>query len=138
MRWALLATLVACAAPRAPQAPVSDEPPITEALPPAGRFAPASEPAREYGAAIAARTRTPLDDAVLAALRTVTGSSKAIELDERMVRAATDLAAIAVRDGDLSDALVEFAVQREGVIDPLPRLTVVWGFPGEIQTVRPR
>jgi hypothetical protein len=135
VRAALLAVLVGCTAPHRPQAPASAEVPITEELPPAGRFAPASPPASEYGAAVAARTRTPLDDAVLAALQRVPGASKAIELDERMVRAATDLAAIAPRDGELSDALVEFAVQRQGVVDPLPRLTVVWGFPGEVATM---
>jgi len=135
MRWILVFALLACGPlrPSPAVAPTGGEV-ITEALPPPKRFAPASEPAAEYGGeALAAPSR--LDDAVLAALRTFVGATRDLVLDERMARAAGDLAAVAPRDGDLSAELVELAVERQGVAEALPRLTVLWAAPDQLDAV---
>lgn len=133
---AVAVALVACAAarPSSAVAPAGEDR-ISEELPPQGRFAPGSAPAIEYGGEARPAAASRLDAAVLAALRTFAGGSHDLVLDDRMARAASDLAAVAPRDGDLSLAFVEFAVQRQGVVDALPRLTVLWAAPEQLDAI---
>ncbi len=62
--------------------------------------------------------------------------------DARLFRACTELAAIVPEEGVVGYSLVEFALQRNGIIEPSSHLLVVWGnvdSPGPIvDQIRPR
>ena len=47
--------------------------------------------------------------------------------DARLFRACAELAEIVPEDGVIDYSLVEFALQRNGIIEPSPHLMVVWG-----------
>jgi hypothetical protein len=47
--------------------------------------------------------------------------------DARLFRACAELAQIVPEDGVVSYELVEFALQRNGIVEPSPHLLVVWG-----------
>lgn len=92
-------------------------------------FAPASDPAPRYNELFQAPSHTPLGDAVLDAVAT---AAKAAHVpvpaaDARLFRACAELAQIVPEDGVLGYALVEFALQRNGIIEPLPHFFVAWG-----------
>jgi uncharacterized protein YkwD len=92
-------------------------------------FAPASEPAPRYNDPYQAPPHTPLGDAVLAALATAAAQAKVPvpAADARLFRACTELAQIVPEEGVVGYSLVEFALQRNGIIEPSPHLLVVWG-----------
>jgi uncharacterized protein YkwD len=92
-------------------------------------FAPASEPAPRYNDPYQPPPHTPLGDAVLAALATAAAQVKVPvpAADARLFRACTELAQIVPEEGVVGYSLVEFALQRNGIIEPSPHLLVVWG-----------
>lgn len=107
-------------------------------------FAPASDPARRYNEALQSPPHTPLGDAVLAALASVAKEARVPmpAADARLFRACAELAQIVPEEGVVSYSLVEFALQRNGIIEPSPHLLVVWGdveSPGPIvEQLKPR
>ncbi len=103
----------------------------TEQLRPVGpvTFAPTTEPATRYNEPLQAPPKTPLGDAVIEA---VTAAAKrdgrrVPVADARMFRACSELAAIVPEEGVLGYSFEEFALQRNGIIEPSPHLLVVWG-----------
>ena len=126
------ACVAACAGPpqpvgtqpswRKPEAP----PPIVAA---SVTFAPGSDPAARYNEPFATAPHTPLGDAVLAAVSTAArGAGVPMPAaDARLFRACAELAQIVPEEGVVGYSLVEFALQRNGIIEPAPHLLVVWG-----------
>ncbi|HEY1554498.1 MAG TPA: CAP domain-containing protein [Kofleriaceae bacterium] len=107
-------------------------------------FAPAEEPARSYNEPLQAPPPSPLGDAVTAAVR---DAAAPLHLpppvaDARLFRACAELAEIVPEDGIVGYGLVEFALQRNGIIEPSPHLLVVWGTIDKpdaiVQEIRPR
>ena len=92
-------------------------------------FAPASEAAVRYNEPPRAPPSTPLNDAVIAAVRdAATRAGAPIPVpDARLFRACNELAAVVPEEGVIGYTLVEFALQRNGIIEPSPHLLVVWG-----------
>ena len=92
-------------------------------------FAPSSEAAVRYNEPLKAPPGSALGDAVVAAVReaaTRSGTSVPIA-DARLFRACEELAAVVPEEGVIGYSLVEFALQRNGIIEPSPHLLVVWG-----------
>lgn len=92
-------------------------------------FAPASEPAARYNEPLVAPPHTQLGDAVIAL---VAQQAKQLKVpvpaaDGRLFRACEELAQIVPEEGVVGYSLVEFALQRNGIIEPSPHLLVVWG-----------
>jgi uncharacterized protein YkwD len=92
-------------------------------------FAPASEPAARYNDAVRSAPSTLLSDAVTAAVHAeaIRANVQVPVADARLFRACAELAAVVPEEGVASYALVEFARQRNGIIEPLPHLLVAWG-----------
>ncbi|HEY3803899.1 MAG TPA: CAP domain-containing protein [Kofleriaceae bacterium] len=92
-------------------------------------FAPASDPARRYNEPLAAPPKTPLGVAMMAALRDAASKAHLPTpiADPRLYRACSELAEIAPAEGMVRYAFVEFALQRNGIIEPAPHVFVVWG-----------
>ena len=92
-------------------------------------FAPTSEPVSHYNGSVPAPPHTPLNDAVIAAVRNAAaraGLGTPVP-DARLFRACAELAEIVPEEGVVGYTLVEFALQRNGLIEPSPHLLVVWG-----------
>jgi uncharacterized protein YkwD len=92
-------------------------------------FAPTSEPASRYNDAPLAVPHTPLNDAVTAAVRDA-AQRAGVHVpapDDRLFRACAELAEVVPEEGIIGYTLVEFALQRNGIIEPSPHLLVVWG-----------
>jgi uncharacterized protein YkwD len=92
-------------------------------------FAPASEPATRYNEAPRPAPHNALDDAVIAAVKdAATRAGLRVPVpDARLFRACAELAEIVPEEGIVGYTLVEFALQRNGIIEPSPHLLVVWG-----------
>jgi uncharacterized protein YkwD len=92
-------------------------------------FAPTSAPAIHYNEPAPPVPRTPLNDAVIAAVReaAVEAGLRIPAPDARLFRACGELAEIVPEEGIVGYKLVEFALQRNGIIEPSPHLLVVWG-----------
>jgi len=92
-------------------------------------FAPESEPAASYAEPIQAPPETPLNKAVTAAIQGLAKRSgwPTPEPDARLFRAGEELAKIVPEAGAVEDAVVQFALQRHGVVAPAPQLVVLWG-----------
>ena len=93
------------------------------------RFAPTTEPAQRYNEVYQAPPKTPLGDAVVAAVRDAAqkaGTPVPIA-DARLFRVCRELAEIVPEDGLLNYSFTEFALQRNGIIEPSPQMLVVWG-----------
>ena len=107
-------------------------------------FAPTTEAANRYNEPLETPPHTQLGDAVIAAL--ATASEKAHvptpAADARLFRACTELAQIVPEEGVVGYSLIEFALQRNGIIEPSPHLLVVWAdvdSPGPIvEQLQPR
>ncbi len=136
MRFAL-AVIVALAAACGPPHSVgarpswragSVAPPPAQALAPV-TFAPANDAVRSYNEPLEAPPKTALGDTMMAALRTAAGQAHVPTpvADARLYRACTELAQIVPEEGVVGYAFVEFALQRNGIIEPSPHLLVVWG-----------
>jgi uncharacterized protein YkwD len=94
------------------------------------RFAPASLPAALYNHPTpVAPPSSPIGDAVVAAVRAAAAQSglPAPVVDGRLFAAASELAAVVPEQGVVAYALVEFAMQHHGIVEPSPHLLVVWG-----------
>jgi len=119
--------------------------PVVEAKEPATvTFAPASDPAPRYNEPFQSPPHTPLGDAVLASIASVAkdGRIPMPAADARLFRACAELAQIVPEEGVVGYSLVEFALQRNGIIEPSPHLIVMWGdvdAPGPIvEKLKPR
>lgn len=71
----------------------------------------------------------PLGDAIAAALVTIAEAQgvPAPAGDGRLYAAAAELAQVVPENGAIPYPLVEFAMQRHGIIEPSPHLVVMWG-----------
>ncbi len=97
---------------------------------PGERFAPNTPSVAHYNdPLIAPAPSSPLADAIVAAIRDVAAASgvPAPRPDGRLYAAARELATIVPESSPLSYRLVEFAMQRHGIIEPSPHLVVIWG-----------
>ncbi|HEY0482729.1 MAG TPA: CAP domain-containing protein [Kofleriaceae bacterium] len=138
MRW-LGVALIGCAAHaghgtgEAPSSPLAlAAAPVAPVIRWPVRFAPAGEPADRYNEPQAEVPRTALGDAVTAAVRdaAVRAGLPAPRPDARLFRACADLAELVpdhIAGGRLDDAVVEFALQRNGIIEPAVHLLFGWG-----------
>jgi uncharacterized protein YkwD len=92
-------------------------------------FAPASQAATRYNEPIQPPARSVLGDAVVLAVKdaAVKAGLPAPIADARLFRACTELAEVVPEEGIISYGLVEFALQRNGIVEPSPHLLVVWG-----------
>lgn len=131
-----LVALVACGGSGGPQrigaAPSwrggGAPPPTTQRLAPVV-FAPSSPGAEQYNRGLRAARPDRLGRAAVAA---VEEAARAAGLappfpDERLFRACEELAQIVPEEGVVAYRVVEFAMQRQGLIEPSPHLLVVWG-----------
>ncbi len=107
-------------------------------------FAPTSEPATRYNEPLRPPPPSPLGDAVIAAVRDAakTANLAVPAADARLFRACAELAEVVPEDGLVGYSVVEFALQRHGIIEPSPHLLVVWGHVDEpsliVDQLRPR
>jgi uncharacterized protein YkwD len=107
-------------------------------------FAPTTEPARRYNEPLQAPPSTPLGDAVLAAVKDAAATTKLPmpAADARLFRACAELAQVVPEEGIVGYSVVEFALQRHGIIEPSPHLLVVWGDVDDadqiVEQLRPR
>jgi uncharacterized protein YkwD len=134
---AALVLISACTAPgRGPQQvgtqPSWREPQVVTTVAPAGKpvvFAPDGQGVTRYNEAVQTAPPSPLGDAVYAAVK---DAATKMHLpppiaDTRLFRACSELAAIVPEEGVVGYSLVEFALQRNGIVEPSPHLLVVWG-----------
>jgi uncharacterized protein YkwD len=92
-------------------------------------FAPSSAPAARYNERVAPPPPSDLGSAVAAAVREAAARARmpAPVTDARLFRACAELAQVVPEEGIIAYSLVEFALQRNGIIEPSPHLLVVWG-----------
>ena len=92
-------------------------------------FAPTSTPARNYNEPLQEPPHTPLGDALLAAIKeAATRANVPVPIaDARLFRACAELAEVVPEDGLVAYSVVEFALQRHGIIEPSPNNIIVWG-----------
>jgi uncharacterized protein YkwD len=93
-------------------------------------FAPPGPSATHYNAGpVAPVPRSPLSDAILSAINETcaqTGCTPPVA-DGRLFAAIGELAEVLPEDGQPPYQLVEFALQRHGIIEPSPHLVIIWG-----------
>ncbi len=91
-------------------------------------FAPSSEPAARYNEKIRAPASSALGDGVTAAVHEAARAAgmPLPVADARLFRACAELAEVVPEEGNVLYSLVEFALQRNGIIEPSPHLLVVW------------
>jgi uncharacterized protein YkwD len=134
VRCVVVIALVAAACSGTGPRPVGSQPswraaPPVSTVPAPVRFAPSSEPARHYNEPAARPPPSALGDATIAAVRDAAqrlGAPVPVA-DARLFRACAELAAVVPEEGIIPYTLVEFALQRHGIIEPSPHLLVVWG-----------
>jgi uncharacterized protein YkwD len=130
VRWLIGLVVLACCAGPPQQIGAQPSWRKTSAPTPVGpvTFAPASEPAHRYNDPLQAPPHTPLGDAVLAAVSAAAAQAHVPvpAPDARLFRACAELAEIVPEEGVVGYSLVEFALQRNGIIEPSPHLLVVW------------
>jgi uncharacterized protein YkwD len=93
-------------------------------------FAPSTPGVTHYNAGPAAPVpRAPLSDAILGAIHDACAEigCKPPVADGRLFAAVGELAQVVPEDGPLAYPLVEFALQRHGIIEPSPHLVIIWG-----------
>lgn len=92
-------------------------------------FAPSREAAVRYNEGFETAPHSALGDAVVAAVREAAqkAGTQIPVADARLFRACEELAAVVPEEGVVGYSLVEFAMQRNGIIEPSPHLLVVWG-----------
>lgn len=121
-----------------PSAPRIEQPakPVT--------FAPSGQPAARYNERVVAPPRSALGDAVVLAVKeeAARAGTQVPIADARLFRACAELAEVVPEEGIIAYSLVEFALQRNGIIEPSPHLLVVWGDIDSpeaiVQQLRPR
>ncbi|HEY4238516.1 MAG TPA: CAP domain-containing protein [Kofleriaceae bacterium] len=133
-RWWLVASLLVVAAcfdagPRAVGAQPSwrNAGPVVAASP--SVFAPSGQAVVRYNDPPPPVSANPLGDAVYATVRDAAtrGHFPVPTPDARLERACEELAAVVDENSAVPYALVEFALQRNGIVEPSPHLLVVWG-----------
>jgi uncharacterized protein YkwD len=92
-------------------------------------FAPDSTASSTYGDPATAAPTTELGRSIEAAVALAAKQANlpAPVADGRLFTAAEELAAVVPDEGVIAYSLVEFALQRQGIIEPSPHLLVVWG-----------
>ena len=92
-------------------------------------FAPSTDPAARYNEPLQAPPASPLGDAMVQAVTAAAAQARVPvpAADARLFRACAELAQIVPEEGVISYSAVEFALQRNGIIEPSPHLLVVWG-----------
>jgi len=131
-RWAVLAVVAACSGNTSCGGPqqVGAQPswrqpgvvaPVT--------FAPAAQPVTRYNEPVPAPPHTPLADAVAAVVKDEAGKlgTQVPAPDARLFRACAELAEIVPEQGAVNYSLIEFVLQRNGIIEPSPHLLLLWG-----------
>ena len=100
-------------------------------------FAPSSEAVVNYNERVTPPPSSPLNDAVLTAVRASAAQSSIPTpvADGRLFAACQELAEVVPEEGIVSYSVVEFALQRHGIIEPSPHLLVVWGNIDEPQLI---
>lgn len=107
-------------------------------------FAPTTEPAIRYNEPLRAPPSTPLGDAAIAAVREAAAKAglPPPAADARLFRACAELAEVVPEEGIIGYSVVEFALQRQGIIEPSPHLLVVWSGSDDpatiVEQLRPR
>ncbi|HEX3762286.1 MAG TPA: CAP domain-containing protein [Kofleriaceae bacterium] len=107
-------------------------------------FSPVSAPAARYNEGQTAAPHTELGDAVIAAVRDAALAARLpVPLpDARLFRACAELADLVLQQGMVGYPVIEFALQRQGIIEPAPELLIVWGDVGSpgpiVQELSPR
>ena len=92
-------------------------------------FAPSSAPAARYNEPAGAPPPSELGTAIVAAVRDTAARARVPvpAADARLFRACAELAEVVSEDGIIAYSVVEFALQRNGIIEPSPHLLIVWG-----------
>ncbi len=92
-------------------------------------FAPSGQAATRYNEPLQAPPKTALGEAVVTAVREAAqkAGTPVPVADARLFRACSELAEVVPEEGIIAYSLVEFALQRNGIIEPSPHLLVVWG-----------
>lgn len=93
-------------------------------------FAPEGEPVRRYNdPPIAEAPNSVVGDAIVGQIESLSGElgKPAPRADGRLFAAAADLASVTPNEGTVAYRLVEFALQRHGIIEPSPHLVVIRG-----------
>jgi len=111
-------------------------------LPPARPAAPVTLPASadavaRYNEPVQPPPHTPLGDATLAAVRDAAqklGIQPPVA-DARLFKTCTELAGIVSEAGVVSYSLEEFAMQRNGIIEPSPRVIVTWARVDDVDAI---
>jgi uncharacterized protein YkwD len=107
-------------------------------------FAPVTAPAARYNDAQLPAPHSELGDAVTSAVRDAALSAGLpVPLpDPRLFRACAELAGLVLQQGMVGYPVIEFALQRQGIIEPAPELLIVWGDVGSpgpiVQELAPR
>ena len=108
-------------------------------------FSPTSTASKQYNdPPFEAAPSSPLGDAIVAAVDQAAGELGVDPplADGRLFAAADEIAEVVPDEGVVPYALVEFALQHHGIIEPSPHLLVIWGpldDPGSIvEQLRPR
>jgi uncharacterized protein YkwD len=96
-------------------------------------FAPGTPDTGMYNSGLRLAKSTPLSDAVVKAVRDAAkvAGIEAPFADARLFRACSELAQVVPEQGVVAYRVVEFAMQRNGLIEPSPHLLVVWGDLGD-------
>lgn len=136
MRWfAVLALLLVAGCPSSggptqvgtqPSWRGSAQPPV--ALAPI-TFAPSAEPAQRYNEPVPPPPHSELGDAVTAAVRDAAQKlgAAAPAPDARLFRVCEELASVTPEDGTPPYRVIEFAMHRNGIIEPSPRVLIMSG-----------
>jgi uncharacterized protein YkwD len=92
-------------------------------------FVPGTASAARYNDAPLPVPHSELGDAVTSAVRDAALSAGLpVPLpDARLFRACAELADLVLRNGMVGYPVIEFALQRQGIIEPTPRILIVWG-----------
>ncbi len=107
-------------------------------------FAPTTIAASRYNEPLEPPAKSVLGDAVIATVRDAAAKANitAPAADRRLFAACAELAQVMPEDGILGYSVVEFALQRHGIIEPSPTLLVLWANIDESQPIvdqlRPR
>jgi len=134
MRWSvLIALLLVAGCPSGAPQQVGTQPSWRgSAQPPVVlapiTFAPSAEAAQRYNEPTPPPPRTELGDAVMTGIKnaaTKAGTSVPVA-DARLFRACEELAAMTPEEGTPPYRVIEFALQRNGIIEPSPRVLIMW------------
>lgn len=100
-------------------------------------FAPTTIAASRYNEPLEAPAKSVLGDAVIAAVREAAAKANitAPAADGRLFAACAELAEVMPEDGILGYSVVEFALQRHGIIEPSPTLLVLWANVDDAQPI---